>query len=217
MKRIWVVGGGFFGQRAVQTLARKWPNADIVLIDPDDRAGTICRQFPCRFICCDGVSFLLENLPGVEEPDWIVPAAPVHLAYEWIRGRLAADFTVEDLPVPAETQAELPNVMPGKEGQVYTSVADFICPPDCPAPPKRCTYTGKPRPMDICRVVQRLTTPGYLSVVVQSRQLAPGVGGYRPERLLDAFERIASMNTPVLLTTACTCHGVMNAFYMGKP
>jgi hypothetical protein len=52
----------------------------------------------------------------------------------------------------------------------------------------------------------------YRAVVLQSEQLAPGVGGYAPVKMFEALDRIENSETPVLFSTACKCHGVLQAF-----
>ena len=50
------------------------------------------------------------------------------------------------------------------------------------------------------------------SVVIRSHQLVPGVGGYKPRALYDALKEIETAQIPVLLSTACSCHGVIHTF-----
>jgi hypothetical protein len=54
----------------------------------------------------------------------------------------------------------------------------------------------------------------FESRVIRSRQLAPGVGGYSPEALLDLFENIKKRMEPgrtILISTSCRCHSVTSA------
>jgi len=54
----------------------------------------------------------------------------------------------------------------------------------------------------------------FESNVIRSRQLAPGVGGYSLETLLDLFEKIKKAMAPrrtILISTSCRCHGVISA------
>ena len=44
--------------------------------------------------------------------------------------------------------------------------------------------------------------------MIPSRQLAPGVGGYPPGRLLELALDMAALEGKVLIATACRCHGV---------
>jgi hypothetical protein len=52
------------------------------------------------------------------------------------------------------------------------------------------------------------------TVVIRSHQLAPGVGGYGPRALFAALDEIAAAQRPVSLSTACSCHGVMDTFQL---
>ncbi|MGD8613081.1 MAG: potassium transporter, partial [Desulfobacterales bacterium] len=92
------------------------------------------------------------------------------------------------------------------------SIADFKCPANCSEPDDICTHTGKPRPMILHEFLKSIQPKGFTSIVIRSHQLAPGVGGYTPAALFDALDQIKKMQSPVLLSTACSCHGVMNAF-----
>jgi hypothetical protein len=51
--------------------------------------------------------------------------------------------------------------------------------------------------------------PPWESLVIRSHQLGPGVGGYRTQELFDLADRIEKTRGPILLSTACRCHGVM--------
>ena len=52
----------------------------------------------------------------------------------------------------------------------------------------------------------------FRSVVICSRQLFPGVGGYAPHALFQALHEIEQSHHRILLSTACRCHGVLDAF-----
>ena len=107
---------------------------------------------------------------------------------------------------------QIPNVRHGSGSQVYSSIADFLCPEDCPEPSGNCTHTGEPRPCLLYEQLERLTNEEIPSIVVKSRKLAPGVGGFRPAALFTALEAVSAATGPVLLSPACSCHGVLNAF-----
>ena len=87
----------------------------------------------------------------------------------------------------------------------------FYVPDDCPEPVDRCTVTGRARPLVLFEHLAALDVPGWPVVVVRSRQLAPGVGGFRPSDLLAAERRLCEAGGQVLLATACRCHGVIDA------
>ncbi len=209
---IWIIGAGRFGQPAAQRICNARPQTIVTLIDPEPLPPTVvdCRQI--RSVQADGISFLVNALDGQNDPDWIVPAAPVHVAFEWMCRRLSSRFAVEPIPVPGSAVDHLPNPQPGSLGTLYVSNAAWVCPDDCPEPADCCTVTGKPHPCIVYRALQEIQTDGFESVAIRSRQLLPGVGGYSPDDLYQALNRVSTTTRPVLLSTACCCHGVIDAF-----
>lgn len=216
MKDIWIIGGGQFGLKAAKKLSRNNPEIDITVVDKD---STICSQIEklsFRAVCMDGIKYLVENLKDPDCPKWIVPAIPVHVAYEWIISKLPGKYHLEPRDVPDDVAKLLPNSMKGDNGELYISNADFICPDDCPESEEICTYTGKQRPGILHNVLATIQHKKICSIVVRSLQLLPGVGGYAPQDLFKALSEIAVSATPVLLSTACRCHGVMHAFKISE-
>jgi hypothetical protein len=183
-----------------------------------DRDGDAVNEAPAggrvAVVRAEAMAYLVEHLkPGRSAPEWIVPAVPVHVAYEWIIGRLAGEgLRVVPLTVPETVVQCLPNVFRGEAGAIYASNADFLCPDNCPEPETICTHTGKPRPCNLYEKLAEVAQPPFRAIVVRSRQLAPGVGGYRPQTLFDTLREVRKAPGPVLLSTACRCHGVMHAF-----
>lgn len=214
MKRILIIGAGTFGGIAVERLGERVPSAEITLVDQDP---TALKQFENRSIqtvCRDGIAFLSEQMETGSPPDAIVPAIPRHVAWEWMSRALRPGAMVEPIPVPDEVFKKLPNPFRGPNGEAYMSNADFICPDNCPEPETLCTVTGKPRPRILHAYAAAITYKDFRSIVIVSRQMAPGVGGYSPQALRDALAQVEASSTPVLLSTACKCHGVMHAFRM---
>ena len=217
MERYWVIGFGKVGRRALDRLRRKTPAAAFSVIDPMVPA-TEADTGAVRWIADDGVKFLLDrelNDDGLESP-WIVPALPLHLAYEWLIRRLAAYGTAFPCctAIPESVIQNLPNPARGPEGQVFISVADTLCPDNCNEPMKKCPRTGKPRPYALYEHIGNISPSSFQSVVVRSHQLAPGVGGYRGSQLTNALETILKHPGKYLFSTASRCHGVMHAFEM---
>ncbi|MFQ5486670.1 MAG: NAD-binding protein, partial [Desulfobacterales bacterium] len=210
----WILGGGRFGSIAARRLRKKEPDADITIVDSDpvvvhrlkEKADTVAE---------DGISFLSRQLDSNSRPDWIIATIPVHVAFEWICSTLQ-DHEVLPHPVPKKLFLLLPNSMRGKKGELYVSQADFLCPDNCPEPFDRCFVTGKPRKIEMYRNLEQLKLPGHRSIVIQSHQLAPGVGGYTPNTLLNARKKIAEKEGRVLVSTACRCQGVLQACEIRK-
>ena len=132
--------------------------------------------------------------------------------YEWIKARLQADYRLEKMAVPDQLAMALPNPFRGNNGRLYISHADFRCPDNCPQPQNKCMHTGKARPTNLYKKLESLNSADLTSVVVRSWQLSPGVGGYKPLDLFQALDRVRTSRKPVLLSTACGCHGVLDVF-----
>lgn len=206
MKSIWIIGAGRFGKKTSVLYKKYHPQNPITLIDINK--GKL-RGSSCITIQKDGVKWLDDNLDVLRPDDIIIPAAPIHLAGEWIKQRLKTKYHIELLTIPQKLMDGLPHPMPGKNNLIYTSHADFICPDNCPEPESICTHTGKKRPMDLYRILETLNFSPVTSIVIRSRQLFPGTGGYTADALLKAYEKtIANTGHQVLIGTACRCHGV---------
>ncbi|MDJ0985483.1 MAG: NAD-binding protein [Desulfobacterales bacterium] len=212
MDKFWIIGGGKFGFRAAQELRKIDSTHQITIVD---KQKAVCRQsdrLGFETVCTDGVKYLEYHLTRTHSPDWIVPAIPLHVAYEWIRAKMSARFIIEDDSVPYVIVSELPNPIQGVTGQFFISIADFKCPAGCLEPQKICTYTNKRRPMILHEFLKSIQLKDFTSIVIQSHQLAPGVGGYTPRTLFKTLDRIQTTQKPVLLSTACSCHGIIQTF-----
>lgn len=207
---ILVLGAGKFGSKAAHTLSRNGKNQITVVDANPDRCAALSDS-GIKTVCADCIEYLAENLKHPPQFEWIIPAVPLHVAYEWFLKVVPENATVKPLPVPAAVADALPNPIRGAQGQVYTSYADFICPDNCPEPGDICSFTGQARRGILHRTLGQLSFQDYRSVVVQSRQMAPGLGGYRSSDLLSVRDRVLSADGPVLLSTACRCHGVTHA------
>ncbi|MBW1981928.1 MAG: potassium transporter [Deltaproteobacteria bacterium] len=205
----WILGAGRFGTLATERLLRQKGDRQLVLVDRDRSrlAGVVDARV--AKVEGDAIDFLDKNLHVM--PDWLVPAVPLHVAFQWLCRRLSRRGSVSQLPVPAILDSRLPNPHRGSDGTLYTSFATFICPDDCEEPDGRCTFTGKPRKADLYRVLSEMAVPGYLTVVIRSQQLAPGVGGYQPAALQELLRQAEQSERQIIVATACRCHGVVNA------
>jgi len=213
--KIVILGAGHFGQRALKKLSEFYPKNPIIIVDKNMSAlQSHLSSFNknIHMTCDDGVNFILSHTNQLlEQSDWIVPSIPIHLAYEW----MITHFTKinnHHLTLSTKLIHELPNPVAGKMGTIYMSYATFRCPDNCPEPSDYCYYTNKPRNNSLYNLLNELDISPYTSVVIRSHQLMPGVGGYQFSDLQQARSLIQKNNSPVLLSTACRCHGVMNGF-----
>lgn len=214
VKSFWIIGSGRFGRIAAARLWAGYPGTSILVVDHDARALGELPDLPVRTVQRDGVDFLVNELTGKDIPSYIVPAVPFHLAFEWLKRKLAPSFQVSRVPVPEEVYNKLPNPIGAGKGKLYASYAAFICPDNCPEPRSFCTVTRKERAGLLYRDCLELKIEGFVSLGIRSIQLAPGVGGYKPEALWAVLERVRQTGAgkDYLLSTACLCHGVLDAF-----
>ena len=205
-----IIGCGRFGRRAVQALAQDHPSAKIFVVDHRKETFRNVSRLDVETLQGEAVRRLDQILSSNQRVDYIIPAVPFHLAFEFLLSKLKPlGARREEIP----PLGRLPNAMRGKTGDVYVSFADFLCPEDCNEP-TRCTVTGRKRESPLFKVLADLSGSFDLRVI-RSRQLAPGVGGFRTLdllRLLKELERQRVWDRPFLISTACRCHGVISAF-----
>lgn len=205
-----VVGGGRFGCLALRRLAGRVRG--MVEPRPTPALLSLVQEHGIHLLREDGAQALDQALNGPQPPVWVVPALPRHLVVEWLRLALPE---ARRLDLPPEVLPDLPSVIAGEGGQAYLSLADFLCPEDCPEPPGYCTLTGLPREQPLYQILAGLSAPGLKTAVVRSHQLAPGVGGCQAADLLELRDQMQRRGGRWLLGTACCCHGVLGALEAG--
>jgi len=212
--RFWILGAGRFGQIAVERIIRHIPHATLIVVDQksstmDGKNITTIRE--------DGIKWLNRMLDPNASVDMIIPAIPVHVAADWLKLNLKHLFHIQSLPIKDSWLTRLPHAMLGTAGQAFVSHADFICPDNCPEPVNICTHTGKPRPMDLFRLLARLDADDLLPIVIRSHQLLSGVGGIYPADLVSALETVCNnSHRAMMIATACRCHGVVEFMRLEK-
>ncbi|MBI4772645.1 MAG: potassium transporter [Deltaproteobacteria bacterium] len=216
METIWIIGIGQFGLHALRSLSSSRTDAHFVLIDPlqeqlDKGRGPNRTLHPG-----DGVAFVLEHLEHDRGPDWIIPAVPVHLAAEWVLGRLGPN-RLRRITFSSDIEPLLPHPIRGSNGNIYVSHADFRCPDHCPEPANLCTVTQKPRQRNMFDLLGEIRLPDLEALVIRSHQLGPGVGGYRPAALFELLSRVENARGRLFIGTACRCHGVLTPFERIQP
>jgi hypothetical protein len=165
----------------------------------------------------DGIRFLAKHFSHLAPSTFIVPAVPVHLAFEWLRAYINGEGKVTQVPVPGSFGLRLPHTWEGSGGSLLASYADFRCPDDCSEPASRCTVTGKARGTPLYRLLAEAEPRGFRTHVIRSRQLAPGVGAYRVEDLRELFGKVSETGKGKwLVATACKCHGVVTGLKIGR-
>lgn len=205
-----IIGCGRFGSRAAKQLFQKNFHSKIIVVDKSKKALQKVSRLPIQTAVSDGIFYLGQFLSEGRKAEYIIPAVPLHLAFEFILAQLK--------PLGAKREkmplfSSLPNLMRGKTGDLYTSLSNFLCSEDCPEPAQYCTATGERRERPLYQILKDLKG-SFESRVIQSQQLAPGVGGFRPKAIINLLEDIKKKKAPgqtFLISTASRCHGVTSA------
>lgn len=198
--KILILGGGRFGAAAAQKLA---PSATLAVVDISFEKLEPLKKEGIETACAEGISFLAAC--DLSEYDWIVPAIPRHVAFEWLVCRAGIKRSGASLP----GQFLLPNMMAGPPGTYYASLSKTICPDNCPEPENVCFVTGEQREKPMYRHLAEMPVPVH---VVRSVQLAAGVGGISPSALREAENWVKGIRGGGIIATSCRCHAVLDFF-----
>ena len=200
-----VIGGGRFGVLAVRRLAGR------VRCVVEPQPGPELLDLGVLIIRRDGARAGADILEEDDPPVWVVPALPEHFLARWLEICLKG-LNPRDVEPHHQAILPVPSVDKGPRGQYYLSLADFLCPDDCPEPAAKCTVTGRDRGEPMYRRLAGLDVPGWRTGVLRSRQLAPGVGGLLVSEMTDLRREMAREKGRWILATACRCHGVVQGF-----
>ena len=206
-----ILGAGKFGLLALRRLAEQDRGARFLVIDRRASALAEARtlEVGAELLADESIPYLAAHL-GPEPPwDWLIPMVPVHVAYGWLLEGPLAGKGWEPVDVPQDLEDLAALATRGLTGELYLSRARLLCPDDCDEP-LVCPATGEERQKPLFLKLAEASRPGLPILVVASRQLAPGVGGYSPLQLVELAETVAEASGPVLVATACCCHGVVH-------
>jgi len=206
-----ILGAGKFGRLALERLARQDAEAAFWVVDRDPAALAAARTGNNRrvqFREHEAADFLTGHLDRGSW-DWLIPMVPVHVAFAYLTAHPEVASHWEAAAVPEAVAQGVPLAQRGPRGELFLSRAGHLCPDDC-RPGPVCPVSGESRDVPLYEHLASLQISGFEMLVVASRQLAPGVGGY-PPRLLAALVRdLASCREKALIATACRCHGVVH-------
>jgi len=206
-----ILGAGTFGRLALERLTRQDAAASFVVVDSDPAALTMTLDGVPGWtqVQSEAAAFLVQHLRDDGRWDWIIPMVPVHVAFDWLMAGPLAGSAWRPAAAPEALAGLIPGGRRGPHGELYLSRASHLCPDDC-AEPEVCPVTGESRDLPLHQELACLHLAGYEIRVIASRQLAPGVGGYSPRRLLDLARDMGALKGNVLIATACRCHGVVD-------
>lgn len=217
MKQVFIIGFGKYGKLAQIQGRRRWEKARFWIIDP--RPGSLMATVPELSqgirVLSDGAQFLARFQKWIGDEDWIIPALPVHLAWKWLALNLKTVKGLSLVPPPENLGSDLPFHQSSSLG-LYLSYADFLCPDKCPAPLHHCYKTKEKRDTPLWKfIAEQRGLKGSLGVI-ESRQLAPGVGGYPFGELKKILDLARKGPPPFFVATACRCHGVIHGLSWAK-
>lgn len=217
-QEIWILGAGHFGRLACKRLIKRHPEASFRVVDTQQAGLNLVQQeFNLPVYLGEAIAYLDEANPA--ESVWIIPAIPIHVAYRWVLSKLIeAAKSLLEIDVPSQADEQAPNPFRLNSKTLYAGFATFICPDNCNEPDEICTYTREKRQGNLFDRLNQIAVPDFQVVVVQSLQLAPGVGGYPMSRLRKALNAIKHAPGKYLIATSCRCHGVIDALeWKGGP
>ena len=206
-----ILGAGKFGLLALQRLSAQDPEARFVVVDHQAAALAEARSLGVAgadLIEAEAIPYLAAHLGPMSPWKWLIPMVPLHVAYAWLLAGPLAGQGWEQVVVPGELEDLAPLAIRGPQGELYLSLARHICPDDCDEP-DICPVTGEVRDQPLFRRLAAASCPELPLLVVASEQLAPGIGGYSPGKLLKLADTVAATSGPLLVATACRCHGVV--------
>ncbi|MEW6388430.1 MAG: hypothetical protein AB1491_13020 [Thermodesulfobacteriota bacterium] len=205
-----ILGAGKFGRLAQKRLPQQDASAHLVVVEQDPQALKEAQSLSLgrvTWVAAEALAYLRENLTDSPPWDWLIPMVPIHVAYVWLTEALREEGDWETLKVPGEVGNLVPTVHRGPQGELYLSRATHLCPDDC-AEPEVCPVSGEARDRALYEELAELALPDCRLLIIPSRQLAPGVGGYSPRELLHLKQALSGYQGKALIATACRCHGV---------
>jgi hypothetical protein len=208
--KVLVLGGGRFGKITVERLGSR----AALVVEPNPTPEL--KALGVEILVADGIAASVNILDSPQAPPWLVPALPLHFLMEWLFLCLA-DLAPQLHDIPENALPKVAMRHAGSKKEWYLSMADFVCPDDCPEPARICTQTGEPRQGQMFEMLAQMRMPGSHTRVLRSHQLAPGVGALARQELLDLRAQIieAGSGSRWVIGTACRCHGVVQAMQLG--
>jgi hypothetical protein len=203
---------GSFARIAVEGLREK--AAEIHLVDVDTDAVSIAEALGVTHFIEDGIKRVVRLIEHERlHYEWIIPNLPRHLVFEVVLRIVGKARKTERIPIPDTTS--FPNPFPGKNGEVYASLAEGMCPQDCRGPYPVCPATEKPRERHLYEILRGIPFEGFEHLVVRSHQLAAGTGGVRSRDLLGLLD-FAETDGRKIISTSCECHGMTAAMSVAR-
>lgn len=205
-KNFFIIGAGTFGKKAALHLSKN-PSINVTCIDIDPNLNENELPTGINFIRKDGIQFLKEEFSNISSQDFIIPAIPIHLAAYWLISYLNSQLSITKLP--KEYISTMPNPLELEDHSYATSYANFKCPDNC-VETSVCPVTKQKRKEPLYQLLRSIPVYNYKIHIIQSRQLGPGMGGYKKAELENLIE-LVKYHDNFILGTSCNCHGIVTA------
>jgi hypothetical protein len=162
------------------------------------------------------LALLAEKFTPDSDVNMIIPALPLNLPADWIKKKLSDENRlVRSEDISDQQLHQFPHPIRLGLSRVVMSHADFLCPQNCFEPDDNCTYTRRQRPLSLYRLLETTDLGGFVPLILRSRQFA--AGGYFPEDLWNLADCARLIpGTPLLIGTACKCHGIVDSLSRTK-
>ncbi len=171
-------------------------------------------------------------------PEFVVPTAPVQIIGALITQFLKANLIdfVKDVKASKEFVETLNKdlILSVNPSEAYICLSyakeGEICPDNCLGPENLCPTFNRKKPITLTQYLSdsfqqnsiieiKGEDPIKISALVQSEQIAPGLGGIRGEnikwiykKLNENLELFQTKNWEIAIATSCNCHAIVN-FY----
>ncbi len=214
---IYIAGGGRFGSEAVKAADQRGWRAIVVDLSATSKASSLARRVD--FIVGDAVPLALALILNGIIPEYIVPAITGHFA-----GELASQYLchlgfspIPDGKLAQKAASLLPkDIVLGVDFERGLLIVSYmppgmLCKVPCEQPP-RCPVTGKLREVPMYQLLQKSLGRNMKLYVLESTLLAPMVGGFRGERLVQVLEELSRLRSGdcIAIATSCKCHGIVS-------
>jgi hypothetical protein len=209
LPQVFIVGFGKFGKKALAQVIHLQGKARVWIIDSSPEALSQAERFPGIRVLADGPKFLTQYQEWIGNEDWIIPALPLHLAWKWLDLNLKTQPVHKAVSPPNSLGLGLPYSQFVGKG-LFLSYATFLCPENCPAPIHKCFKTKESRAVPLWKFIANQGCSNGTLEVIESQQIAPGVGGYRFRELKKLKSLVLKKPPPFFVATACRCHGVIH-------
>lgn len=210
---LWIMGGGKIAFNTLQKI--ELSQYEITLCDknPDCLVNIKLNKAGYRYIQAeaqDAISMFLD-----EEPDWVLPMMPLHLAGLWIKQNQRiknSRYTLKSIEEELNKNHFYTLIHNNQVLYVSRMAFDKQCKKGCMGDGLSCPITGDQREISLSSMIEKtLNHSPFQSKVFISHQLGPSMGGIKGEDIKEALEQYSQcVKSNLIIATSSPCHAVIN-------